>query len=127
MRDIPVALNGFRLTVVEAPEVKQKRDGSGPVTDRNGATQFVVSLFVKQRPVAGQRTPKGEEIRVTLASDPGEGFGEGEWVELIDARVNAWEMRDEETGRVSSGLAFKALGMKLTGTEPVAVSAASEK
>jgi hypothetical protein len=130
MRDIPVALNGFRLTVVEAPEIKQKRDGSGPVVDRvSGAPLYVVSLFVKQRPVPGQRTPKGEEIRVTLATDPGEGCGEGEWVELIDPRVNAWEIRDEESGRVSSGLAFKALGMKVCGVEPLPaakVSAAPE-
>ena len=54
----------------------------------------------------------GEELRITLATDPGEGFQEGLRVELIDPRVNAWEIRDDETGRVSSGLAFKAMGLK---------------
>lgn len=113
MRDIAVELSGYRLTVVEAPEMKMKRDGSGPVVDRNGAPQFVVSVFAKARAVDGQRAPKGEEIRVTLETDPGdEDFFEGQRVELISPRVNAWEIRDEETGRMSSGLAFKALGLK---------------
>ena len=115
MRDISINLGGHRLTVVEPPVVKVRDDGSA-VVDREGATQFVVSLFVKPLAVAGVRTPKGEEIRVTLGCDPGEGFAEGEWVELIDPRVNAWEIRDESTGRVSSGLAFKALGLKLSGS-----------
>jgi hypothetical protein len=112
MRDISVNLGDHRLTIVEHPTVKMKRDGSGPVLDRNGAAQFVVSVFVKKIPVAGEFAPKGEELRVTLATDPGEGYQEGLRVELVDPRVNAWEMRDEETGRVTSGLAFKALGLK---------------
>jgi hypothetical protein len=123
MRDISINLHGHRLTVVESPAPKVREDGSA-VTDREGVTQFVVSLFAKQRPVAGRRTPKGEEIRVTLSSDPGPGFEEGEWVELIDPRVNAWEIRDESTGRMSSGLAFKAMGMKML--EPAGVSRALE-
>lgn len=100
------------MTVVEEPEVKLKRDGSGPVLDRNGALQYVVSLFAKRLPVQGERAPKGEEIRVTLETDPGEGYSQGLRVDLVHARVNAWEIKDEETGRVSSGLAFKALGLK---------------
>ncbi|MDT7692141.1 MAG: hypothetical protein QOI75_1508, partial [Pseudonocardiales bacterium] len=90
----------------------QKRAGSGPVIDRNGAPQYVVSLFAKRLPMEGERAPKGEEIRVTLETDPGEGYQEGLRVELIHPRVNAWEIKDDETGRVSSGLAFKALGLK---------------
>jgi hypothetical protein len=31
---------------------------------------------VKQRVAAGERAPKGEEIKVTLATDPGPGFDE---------------------------------------------------
>ena len=119
MRDIPVELSGYRLTVVEEPEVKQKRDGSGPVLDRQGATQFVVSVFAKRIPVPGEFAGKGEEIRVTLESDPGEGYQEGLRVELVHPRVNAWEIRDDESGRVSSGLSFKALGLK-PGVLPVA-------
>jgi hypothetical protein len=112
MRDISINLGGYRLTVVEPPMPKVREDGS-PVVDRNGSARFVVSLFVKQLPVPGQRTPKGEEVRVTLATDPGD-IAEGEWVELIDPRVNPWEIRDESTGRVSSGLAFSALGVKVS-------------
>jgi hypothetical protein len=111
MRDISVNLNDHRLTIVEEPAMKQKRDGSGPVLDREGAAQFVVSVFAKRVAMAGEFAPKGKELRITLATDPGEGFQEGLRVELIDPRVNAWEIRDDETGRVSSGLAFKAMGL----------------
>ena len=117
MRDIPVLLNGYRLTVVEPPEPKTKDDGTGrliPVTDRNGVIQFVVSLFAKQRVGPGERAPKGEEIRVTLATDPGEGFEEDTRVELIDARLNAYQI-DTEDGRSISGIAFKAMGLKPVG------------
>lgn len=112
MRDISVNLSDHRLTIVEEPAMKMKRDGSGPVVDRDGAAQFVVSVFAKRISMAGGFAPKGEELRVTLAADPGDEFQEGDRVELVDARVNAWEIRDDETGRVSSGLAFKALGLK---------------
>lgn len=117
MRDIPVLLNGYRLTVVEPPEPKTRDDGSGrqvTVTDRNGVTQFVVSLFAKQRVGPGERAPKGEEIRVTLATDPGEGFEEDTRVELVDARLNAYQI-DTEDGRSISGIAFKAMGLKSVG------------
>lgn len=112
MRDLSVNFMNYLLRIVEEPSVKQKRDGSGPVVDRNGAVQYQVSLFAKRIAQEGEWAPKGEEIRVTLETDPGEGFQEGLKVELIDPRVNAWEIRDEESGRVSSGLAFKALGLK---------------
>ena len=117
MRDIPVLLNGYRLTVVEPPEPKTRDDGSGrqvTVTDRNGVTQFVVSLFAKQRVGPGERAPKGEEIKVTLATDPGEGFEEDTRVELVDARLNAYQI-DTEDGRSISGIAFKAMGLKPVG------------
>ena len=114
MRDIPVMLNGYRLTVVEPPEPKMRDDGTGrlvAVTDRHGVTQFVVSLFAKQRVGPGERAPKGEEIKVTLATDPGEGFEEDTRVELIDAKLNAYQI-DTEDGRSISGIAFKAMGLK---------------
>jgi hypothetical protein len=114
MRDIPVMLNGYRLTVVEPPEPKMRDDGHGgqiAVTDRNGVTQFVVSLFAKLRVGPGERAPKGEEIKVTLTTDPGEGFEEDTRVELIDPRINAYQI-DTEDGRSISGISFKALGLK---------------
>lgn len=120
MKNIPVNLAGFRLTVVESPSVKVNEDGS-PKTDWSGATKFEVALFARQKPVAGQRTPKGEEIRVTLATDPGAGFEEGDWIELIDPRVSPWEIKDQ--GRMSSGLSFKAMGLKPCSSDPVSVSA----
>jgi len=117
MRDIPVNLNGYKLVVVEPPAPKLRDDGNGvqiPVTDRQGVTQFVVSLFAKLRVGPGERAPKGEEIKVTLATDPGEGFGEDTRVELVDARLNAYQI-DNGDGRVSSGIAFKAMGLKPVG------------
>lgn len=114
MRDIPVVLSGYKLTVVEPPAPKTRDDGTGRpvvVTDRDGVTQFVVSLFAKLRAQPGQRTPKGEEIKVTLATDPGDGFGEDTRVELIDPRLNAYQMEDDK-GRTLSGISFKATGLK---------------
>jgi hypothetical protein len=114
MRDIPVVLSGYKLTVVEPPTPKTRTDENGavvPVTDRQGVTQFVVSLFAKLRVGPGERAPKGEEIKVTLLSDPGEGFGEDVRVELIDPRINAYQI-ESDNGRVNSGISFKALGLK---------------
>jgi len=123
MRDIPVVLNGYKLTVVEPPAPKTRDDGSGRpvvVTDRDGVTQFVVSLFAKLRTQPGQRAPKGEEIKVTLATDPGDGFGEDTRVELIDPRLNAYQI-DSPDGRTVSGISFKAMGLKpVTEPRPVA-------
>ena len=85
MRDIPVNLGGYKLTVVEPPAPKMREDAKGEqvlVTDRDGATQFTVSLFAKLRVKAGERAPKGEEIKVTLSTDPGPDFGED--VALLD-------------------------------------------
>ena len=114
IRDLPVLLSGFRCTVVDPPRPKTRDDGAGGevvVTDRNGVTQFVVSLFVKQRVGPGERAPKGEEIKVTLATDPGPGFEENTRVELVDPRINSYQI-DSADGRSISGLAFKALGLK---------------
>ena len=72
------------------------------MTDRNGVAQFVVSLFVKQRVRPGERAPKGEEIKVTLATDPGEGFDEDTRVELVDPRINSYQI-DSPDGRSISG------------------------
>ena len=117
MRDLPVVLSGYKLTIVDAPAPKTRDDGSGRhvvVTDRDGVTQFVVSVFAKQRVGPGERAPKGEEIKVTLATDPGEGFEEDTRVELVDARINAYQMETAD-GRVMSGIAFKAVGLKPVG------------
>jgi hypothetical protein len=115
MRDIPVMLSGYKLTVVEPPAPKMRDDGNGgqvAVVDRQGVTQFIVSLFAKLRVGPGERAPKGEEIKVTLATDPGEGFAEDTRVELIDARINAYQIETED-GRSISGISFKAMGLKL--------------
>ena len=119
MRDIPVVLEGYKLMVVEAPAPKMREDERGnevPVLDRDGVRQFVVSLFVRQRALAGQRAAKGEEIRVTLGVRPGSGFGEDTVVALLDPRVTPYQM--ESNGRVNAGLAFKARGLAPAGGGP---------
>jgi hypothetical protein len=113
MRDIPVILNGYKLTVVEPPAPKMRDDGRGnlvTVTDRQGVTQFVVALFAKLQVGPGQRAPKGEEIKVTLTADPGEGIYEDMRVELISPLLNAYQI-DTEDGRSISGISFKAAGL----------------
>jgi hypothetical protein len=118
--EIPVVLSGYRMTVVEPPAPKTREDGNGGqsvVVDREGVTQFVVSLFAKRRPVPGQRARKGAEVRVTLESDPGEGFAEDTQVELINPRVKAYELQGPD-GRVRSGLSFKATGLKRAAGPP---------
>ena len=109
MRDIPVMLNGYKLTVVEPPMPKVREDGT-VITNREGVTQFVVSLFAKLRVQPGQRAPKGEEIKVTLEADPGPGFGEDDRVELVNARLNAYQL-DTPDGRTVAGISFKAVGL----------------
>ena len=124
MRDIPVMLSGYKLTVVDPPAPKMREDGRGgwmPVTDRQGVTQFVVSLFAKLRVQPGERAPKGEEIKVTLATDPGPGFDEDTRVELVDPRINPYQI-DSPDGRSISGLAFKAVGLKPATPAPLPAS-----
>lgn len=124
MRDIPVNLGGFKLMVTEPPTMKMtEKDGTTvPVLDRNTKTPvFVVSLFAKRRPQEGGYASKGEEIKVTLTADPGEGFEEGIYVELIDAVVNSYSLETED-GRILSGISFKAMGLKPVTTSLRAVS-----
>jgi hypothetical protein len=110
MRDIPVVLSGWRLMVTEEPALKTREvDGTSEiVTDRDGVSQFVVSVFTKSK---GQ---KGEEIRVTLGTDPGEGFEEGTLVELVGATVSPYSFKNGK-GETVSGLAWRAVGLKPLG------------
>ena len=120
MRDIPVVLEQYKMMIVEPPAPKVREDGKGgwlPVTNREGITQFVVSLFVRLRPQPGFKAPKGEEIKVTLETDPGEGFHEDMHVTLVQPRLNAYQI-DSPDGRTVSGISFKALGLAPAGQAP---------
>src|SRR5690348_11333192 len=107
MRNIPVNLGGYRLMVTEAPVMKTREEDGRveTVTDRDGATLFTVSLFAKQK---GE---KGEEIKVTLATDPGETFEEGDLVELVNATLSPYSFKNAK-GETVSGIAFRAMGLK---------------
>lgn len=120
MRDLPVVLDGYKLTVVEPPAPKMREDGNGnavPVTNRDGVTQFVVSLFAKLRTQPGQRAPKGEEIKVTLETDPGADFPEDMRVALLNPRISPFQI-DSPDGRSISGIAFKAMGLAPAASSP---------
>ena len=113
MKDLTVVLSNYRMRIVDPPTQKMRQLEGGaqmPVVDRNGVAQFVVSVFAKQLVHAGVMTPKGEEVKVTLEADPGQGFEEGMLIELINPRVSPYEIRTDD-GRVISGLSFKALGL----------------
>jgi len=114
LRNIPVELSGHKVLVTEAPTVKTREDANGAdvvVTDhRTGATQYVVTLFVKPLPNEDGYAGKGAEIRCTLETDPGDAVSEGDRVELIHPRVSHWE--NELNGRAMSGLAWRATGLK---------------
>ncbi|CCH28563.1 hypothetical protein ABZ816_35130 [Actinosynnema sp. NPDC047251] len=118
LQDLPVMLSGYRLMITEAPVAKVREADDGtvtPVVDRvSGAVQYVVTLFAKPVPVEGRKVGKGEEIRVNLPGDPGKGFEEGTYVELVNAVVNTYEIPDRIDPRkiASAGLWFKAAGLK---------------
>jgi hypothetical protein len=116
MQNIPAMLNGYRMSVVDPPAPKVREDGS-MVVNRDGVTQFVVSVFAKLRPGPGERAPKGEELKVTLETDPGQGFEEGARVELISPRVSPYEIKGDN-GRTVSGLAFRAMGLSPAAPAP---------
>jgi hypothetical protein len=112
LKNIPANLQGYKLMITEAPALKMRENDKGemePVTDRQGVQQFVVSLFAKRRTQPGEFAEKGEEIKVTLTVDPGEGFEEGSYVQLVDAMVSHWERKNGD--RYMSGLSFKAGGL----------------
>ena len=44
---------------------------------------------------------------MTLETDPGEGFDEGIRVELVDPRINSYQIATED-GRRAAGVALKA-------------------
>ncbi|MBB5153022.1 hypothetical protein [Saccharopolyspora phatthalungensis] len=113
LKNIPANMQGYKLMITEAPAMKMREnEDTGqvePVTDRQGVQQFVVSLFAKRKAQPGEYAEKGEEIKVTLTADPGEGFEEGTYVQLVDATVSPWQT--ERKGRYSSGISFKANGL----------------
>lgn len=127
MQDIPFISTGYRFMVTEAPTMKMRETKSGemvPATDRDGVQAFVVMLFAKPRPVEGRRPGKGEEIKVTLVTDPGEGFEDGTYVELINPVLNTWQTTGDDGRITGSGLWFKAEGLKPAGLGAAAASAA---
>jgi len=121
MQDLPVNFGGYRLMVSEAPSAKLVENKQGELeekVDRNGVTQFVVSLFAKPVVGPGERSRKGEEINCNLSADPGNGFEPGTYVELVNPQVNVYAIPDSEDPRKISnaGMWFKAAGLKPAGS-----------
>jgi hypothetical protein len=112
MQNIPVLLSGYRLMVTEPPTTKLRevREGEFEPVTRDGVTQFVVVVLAKPAEQVGQRSRKGEEIKVTLSTDPGDGFDEGSFVELVNPVLNSYSFKNDK-GETVSGVAFKADGL----------------
>lgn len=111
MRDIPCDLGGYTLMVTEAPEIKMaEKDGkTEAVVDRDTKAQmFVVSVFAKRRPTADRKF-KGEEIKITLETDPG-AIDTGTYVELINARMSPYSFKNDSNETVA-GISFRATGL----------------
>jgi hypothetical protein len=113
MRNIPVDLRAFRFMISEAPAVKMRSawvngvKEQEPVVDRDtGVVLYVVPLFVKRD---GER---GEEIKVTLPGDPGDGFDEGARVELVAPTLSPYSFKNDK-GEEVSGVSWRAEGLKL--------------
>ncbi|MEU3624104.1 hypothetical protein BS329_32855 [Amycolatopsis coloradensis] len=119
MQDIPFVSTGYKFMVTETPTMKMRenkktKELEPAVTD--GVAEFVVMLFAKAKaPGRNGRMAKGEEIKVTLATDPGDGFDEGTYVELIAPMLNTWQTTNDEGRITGSGLWFKAEGLKPAG------------
>jgi hypothetical protein len=119
LRNLPVLLEGYRLMVAEEPMIKTREENGRdvPVTDRDGATLFTVSVFVKPPADEKGRSGKGLEVKVTLETEPGEEIEYASPVELINPRISQWEM----DGR--AGVAWKATGVKLVRPQRAASAA----
>lgn len=113
MQDLPVMLTGYTLMLSEPVGPKMGQDDDGVFrqsTSREGIALFQAVMFAKPKHIDGQpRQPKGEEIRVTLAADPGGTFEAGDYVELVSPTVSHYLI--EGKGRTTAGLVFKALGL----------------
>ncbi|MFI0792004.1 hypothetical protein ACH4OY_04770 [Micromonospora rubida] len=108
MRNIPVNLAGFKLRVVEEPSIKMDQDGKVKTAYGTDDPLYIVAVFAKPVATEDGYRGKGEELKITLAANPGS-FDEGDLVELIAPTVSHWE----NDGR--SGLSWKAQGLKPVG------------
>lgn len=111
MRDIPCDLGGYTLMVTEAPEIKTfEKDGKTEIVidQATKAQMYVISVFAKRRPTPDRKF-KGEEIKVTIETDPGE-LDTGTYIELINCRVSPYNMKSD-SGDTIAGISFRATGV----------------
>ncbi|WP_328593125.1 hypothetical protein [Lentzea tibetensis] len=101
-----IDLGDRRLMLTELPTLKVREvDGHTEiVTDKDGAQQFVAVVFMKAK---GE---KGEEIKVTLGTDPGDAFDEGDIVDLVEPRASFYSFKNGR-GETVSGVAYRAMGL----------------
>lgn len=128
MKDLPVVLTGYSLMLSEpiAPKMKTGDDGvARQSVSWDKVPLFQAVMFAKPDFIDGQqRQGKGEEIRVTLACDPGDGFEPGDYVQLVSPTVSHYLIDDKQKGRVTAGLLFNALGLTPVGQGKTSKSAA---
>ena len=118
MQNIPVLMSGYELMITLPPETKMReteKDGKktgeyAPVTNKKGEVQFTVSVLARQVSTPGQPARKGEELKVSLTVDPGEGFVPGSLVELVNPVINSYSFKND-AGETVSGISWRADGL----------------
>jgi hypothetical protein len=109
LNNIPVVLEGYTLQVTEEPTFKMKIDDKtkveSPATAYDGSQLFTVKLFAKPPAGPSGKRGKGDEIAVTLMTDPGDEFQEGDPVDLVDPTVSMW------SNDFGAGLSFRAMAL----------------
>lgn len=111
LKNVPVQLEGYKVRALEAPQFKTFQNDAGKIeqqTTPDGAPLYELSVFMRQRPQDGQRTPKGFEVKVTLETEPQESL-EDEVVELVNPRISQWSRNGRD------GVSLRATGVKLAG------------
>jgi hypothetical protein len=92
LQNLPVNLEGYKLMVTEAPELKMfMKDGQQQVATVYGTGEpiYVISVFAKAKEAgASGKRLRGEEIRVELTNEPEEAIEEGSYVSFVRPTVS---------------------------------------
>lgn len=110
-KNLPVQLEAYKVRALEAPQLKTFQNDQGKIeqqTNQDGTPLYELSVFIRQRPQEGQRTPKGFEAKVTLEAEPQEQL-EDEVIDLVNPRISQWARNGRE------GVSMRAVGAKLAG------------
>ncbi len=101
LQRIPVDLSGCLVICSELPAPRVRDRQTGEVrTDRDGRTLFSVGVCVIQE-------RDSDVVSVTVAGEPA-GLVRGAPVVVRNLVASPWEQRDDRTGQLRHGVAFRA-------------------